>query len=168
MMSKGTETSTHNAETKVFTKEDVERSKILRHIYYNPFNTTLENERQRYQRALERYNDACKLHSDIGPEDFRNILLQVFDSGKDITHRFQSPSVKQNVLGHGVKIEALFQYTYEYNIKILDSIYIKKNYTIDNADKIEIRARTYIKSNVTILTTDVTEDLVDRKGASEI
>jgi acetyltransferase-like isoleucine patch superfamily enzyme len=149
---------------KTFTKEDVERSKMLRHTHYNHFDTTLVNERQRCERAVARYNDACKLDSGVGEEEARNILNKVFDPSKDTTHRFIAAPQEKGLLSHGVKIEAPFHCTYGYNIKIMDSVYIGKNCMIDDAGKVEIGARTWIGPNVTIFTSEPSKDAVDRKG----
>jgi hypothetical protein len=55
----------HKSGLKTFNKEDVERSRMLRGTTYNHFDTTLVNERQRCERALQRYNDASKLGSGV-------------------------------------------------------------------------------------------------------
>lgn len=92
-------------------------------------------------------------------------MLKVFDPAQDTTHRFLVLPNQKGVLSHGVKIEAPFNCTYGYNIKIMDSVYIGKNCRIDDAGKVDIGPRTWIGPNVSILTTDVGKDIVDRKGA---
>src|SRR5882757_3746571 len=128
----------YKSNTKTFTKEDVERSKMLRHTHYNYFDPTLLYERQRCERALERYNAAYKLDSGVSEEEIRNILTKVFNPSKDTTRKFPSHIHKKGYLGYGVKIEAPFNYTYGYNIKLLDNVYIGKNYTIDDAGYVEV------------------------------
>jgi hypothetical protein len=46
----------HKSGAKTFTVEEVERSRMLRNSRYNHFDPTLENDRQRCDRALARYN----------------------------------------------------------------------------------------------------------------
>lgn len=149
---------------KTFTVEEVERSRMLRHSRYNHFDPTLQNERQRCERALERYNNACQLDSGLSEEDARNMLWKVVDPTRDNTHAFLAPCKERGLLSHGVKIEGPFRCTYGYNLKIMDNVYIGKNCNIDDAAKVEIGPRTWIGPNVTILTTDVGKDMVDRKG----
>lgn len=155
----------HKSGAKTFNKEDVERSKMLRGSTYNHFDTTLQNERQRCERALQRFNDACKLDSGVSEAEIRNILLKVFDPAEDTTHRFLAAPQEKGTLGKGVRIEAPFTCTYGYNIKTMDSVYIGKNCVIDDAGKVDIGPRTWIGPNVYIMTTDVMKDIQDRKGA---
>jgi hypothetical protein len=75
------------------------------------------------------------------------------------THKFLAAPQEKGTLGDGVRIEAPFTYTYGYNIKTMDSVYIGKNSTIDDAGKVDIGPHTWIGSNVTILTTDVAKDV---------
>jgi len=156
----------HKSGAKTFTVEEVERSRMLRQTRYNHFDPTLVNERQRCERALQRYNYACRLDSGISEDEARNILWQVLDPSRDNAHPFLAPLKERGVLSHGVKVEAPFHCTYGYNLKLMDNVYIGKNCTIDDAGKVEIGARTWIGPNVTILTTDVSKDMVDRKGTA--
>ncbi|KIX00120.1 uncharacterized protein Z518_10257 [Rhinocladiella mackenziei CBS 650.93] len=150
---------------KTFNKEDVERSKMLRGTYYNHFDATLQNERQRCAKALARFNEASKFDSGLGPEEIWNVLLKVFEPWRDTTHKFLSPLTIHGVLSPGVVIEAPFRCTYGYNIKMMDCVYVGSNTKIDDAGKVEIGARAWIGPNVTILTTDVGKDLVYRRGS---
>ena len=47
----------------------------------------------------------------------------------------------------------------------MGDVYIGRGANIDDAGKVEVGARTWIGPNVTILTTDCSKQLVDRKGA---
>ena len=49
---------------------------------------------------------------------------------------------------------------------LMGDVYIGKGTTIDDAGKVEIGARTWIGPNVTILTTDSSKDMIDRKDAT--
>lgn len=155
----------HKSGAKTFNKEDVERSKMLRGSTYNHFDTTLQNERKRCELALEKFNNASKLHSGVSEAETRNILLKVFDPTEDDTHKFLAVPQEKGTLGKGVRIEAPFTCTYGYNIKTMDSVYIGKNCVIDDAGKVDIGPRTWIGPNVHIMTTDVMKDIQDRKGA---
>ena len=128
----------HKSNTKTFTKEDVERSKMLRYTHYNHFDPTLLYERQRCERALERYNAAYKLDSGVSEEEIRNILTKVFNPSKDTTRKFPSHIHEKGYLGYSVKIDAPFNYTYRYNIKLLGYVYVSKNRTIDNTEYVEV------------------------------
>lgn len=99
-------------------------------------------------------------------EEARTMLWKVLDPSRDTTHKFDAIPKERGTLSHGVRIEAPFHCTYGYNLKIMDSAYVGKNATIDDAGKVEIGARTWIGPNVTILTSDCSKDLVDRKGAA--
>jgi white-opaque regulator 2 len=156
----------HKSGAKTFTVEEVERSRMLRNSRYNHFDPTLENDRQRCDRALARYNSACSIDSSLSAEDARTMLWKVFDPARDTTHKFDVLPRERGTLSHGVKIEAPFTCTYGYNLKVMDNVYIGKGTTIDDAGKVEIGARTWIGPNVTILTTDCSKDMVDRKGAA--
>ena len=138
---------------------------MLRHVGYNHFDPTLLNERQRCERALARYNAACNIDSGLDDEEARNLLWKVFDPSRDTTHNFVAPLKEKGVLSHGVRIEAPFTCTYGYNLKVMDSVYIGKGTTIDDAGKVEIGARTWIGPNVTIMTSEPSKDMVDRKGS---
>lgn len=48
----------------------------------------------------------------------------------------------------------------------MENVYIGRGTNIDDAGKVDIGARTWIGPNVTILTSDCTKDLVDRKGVN--
>jgi len=134
---------------------------MLRYTHYNHFDPTLLYERQRCERALERYNAAYKLDSGVSEEEIRNILTKVFNPSKDTTRKFPSHIHEKGYLGHGVKIEAPFNCTYGYNIKLLDNVYVGKNCTIDDAGYVEVGPHTIIGPGVTILTTEYGKD---RKG----
>jgi len=137
---------------------------MLRSSQYNHFDPTLIYERQRCERALERYNAACKLDSGIAEQEVRNLLLKVVDPSQDTTHKFPTQNHSKGHIGLGVKIEAPFTCTYGYNLKIQDDVYVGKGCTFDDAGTIEIGPRTIIAPGVTILTTDYSKDLVHRKG----
>ncbi|EXJ96501.1 hypothetical protein A1O1_01627 [Capronia coronata CBS 617.96] len=149
---------------KTFTKEDVERSKMLRCTSYNHHDPTLVNERQRCKQALARYNQACALDNAASEDEIRAKLLKVFDPSKDTTHKFISHPLEKGMIGHGSKIEAPFKCTYGYNIKIMEDVFIGENCEIDDCGKVDIGPRTFIGSGVTIFTQNVGKDLVDRKG----
>ena len=149
---------------KVSSQEDVEKSKMLRGVSYNHFDQTLVYERQRCERALDRYNAACKLDSGLSEQEVRNILIKVVDPSQDTTHKFPSQNHFKGHVGLGVKIEAPFTCTYGYNLRIQDDVYVGKGCTFDDAGKIEVGSRTIIGPGVTILTTDYSKDLVHRKG----
>jgi acetyltransferase-like isoleucine patch superfamily enzyme len=155
----------HKSGAKTFLVEEVERSRMLRNSRYKHFDPTLVNDRQRCERALARYNAACSIESGLEVEQIREMLCKVFDPARDTTHRFDAPPRERGTLSHGVKIEAPFTCTYGYNLKIMDNVYIGKGATVDDAGRVEIGPRTWIGPNVTILTTDCSKDMVDRKGA---
>lgn len=138
---------------------------MLRNSYYNHFDKTLQNERERCRRALARYNDLCRIDCALNPEQIREHLTMVFDPTKDNIHNFFSQTKERGKVSDDVKIEAPFRCSYGYNIKIQDGVYIGENCTIDDAGKVEIGPRTFIGSDVTIFTTDVAKDMVDRKGS---
>jgi white-opaque regulator 2 len=147
--------------------EELERSRMLRNYRYNHLDPTLENDRQRCDRALARYNAACSIDSGMDAEEARTMLWNVFDPSRDTIHKFDAPPREKGTLSHGVRIEAPFTCTYGYNLKVMDNVYIGKGTTIDDAGKVEIGARTWIGPNVTILTTDCSKEvMVDRKGAT--
>lgn len=149
---------------KTFTVEEVERSRMLRHTRFNYFDSTLKNERQRCAEALARYNNACMLRSGVTEQEAQNMLMKVFDPSLDLTHHPIAPCKEKGVLGPGVKIEGPFKCTYGYNLRIMDNVFIGENTRIDDSARVDIGARTWIGPNVTILTTDVSKDMVDRKG----
>lgn len=154
----------HKSGAKTFTVEEVERSRMLRHTRFNYFDPTLKNERQRCAEALARYNNACTLRSGVTEQEAQSMLLKVFDPSMDTTHSFLAPCKEKGVLGPGVKIEGPFKCTYGYNLRVRDCVFIGENTRIDDSARVEIGARTWIGPNVTILTTDVGKDMVDRKG----
>jgi white-opaque regulator 2 len=156
----------HKSGAKTFTVEEVERSRMLRNSRYNHLDPTLENDRQRCDRACARFNAACAIDSGMDVEEARTMLWKVFDPARDTTHKFDAPPRVKGTLSHGVRIEAPFACTYGYNLKVMDNVYIGKNANFDDAGKVEIGARTWIGPNVTILTTDCGKDMVDRKGAA--
>ncbi|EXJ78942.1 hypothetical protein A1O3_08442 [Capronia epimyces CBS 606.96] len=162
MPSTGFENPKSGART--FTKEDVERSKMLRCTSYNHHDQTLMNERQRCKTALARYNSACALENAASPEEIHSKLMKVFDPSRDNTHKFFSFPLEKGTLGHGSRIEAPFKCTYGYNIKIMEDVFIGENCEIDDCGKVDIGPRTFIGSGVTIFTQSVGKDLVDRKG----
>ncbi|KIW84596.1 hypothetical protein Z517_03846 [Fonsecaea pedrosoi CBS 271.37] len=149
---------------KVSGQEDVEKSKMLRSVNYIHMDPTLVYERQRCERALQRYNAACQLDSGIGEQEVRNLLMKVLDPSQDTTHRFPSQFHGKGYLGIGVKIETPFTCTYGYNLRIHDDVYVGKGCNFDDAGAIEIGPRTIIGPGVTILTSDHNKDLVNRKG----
>ena len=152
---------------KTFMVEEVERSRMLRNSRYNHFDPTLENDRQRCDRALARYNAACSIDSGMDAEEARTMLWKVFDPSSDRTHKFDAPPRQVGTLSYGVRIEAPFMCTYGYNLKVMKDVYIGKGTTIDDSGKVEIGARAWIGPNVTILTTDCSKEaMVDRKGAA--
>jgi acetyltransferase-like isoleucine patch superfamily enzyme len=149
---------------KISSAEDVEKSKMLRAAQYNHFDPTLVYERQRCERALDRYNMACKLDTGISDQEVRSLLTKVFDPSQDTTHKVPSSNHQKGHLGFNAKIETPFTCTYGYNIRISDETYIGKGCNFDDAGLIDIGPRTIIGPGVTILTTDHGKDLVDRKG----
>lgn len=149
---------------RTFTKEDVERSKMLRCTSYNHHDPTLINERLRCKQALARYNQACALDNAASEEEIRAKLLRVFDPSKDTTHKFISHPLEKGMIGQGSKIEAPFKCTYGYNIKIMEDVFIGEHCEIDDCGKVDIGPRTFIGSGVTIFTQNIGKDLVDRKG----
>ncbi|KAK5321615.1 hypothetical protein LTR70_004005 [Exophiala xenobiotica] len=109
---------------------------MLRGAQYNYFNPTLENERQRCANTLLRYNNACQLDSGVGKPEQQNMLRKVFLPSEDTTHSFVA-SLKghEGSLGPSVRIEPGFDCTYGYNIKMYDSVFIRKNTPIDDSAK---------------------------------
>ena len=156
----------HKPGAKTFTVEEIERSRMLRNSRYKHLDKTLENDRRRCERALARYNAACSIDSGMHPEEARIMLWQVFDPARDTTHKFDAPPRERGTLSHGVRIEAPFTCLYGYNLKVMENVYIGKGTKIDDAGKVEIGARTWIGPNVTILTSDSSQDMIDRKGAA--
>ena len=156
----------HKPGPKTFTTEEIERSRMLRNSRYNHFDPTLENDRRRCERALARYNSACAIDSGMDSEEVRTMLWKVFDPARDSTHKFDAPPREKGTLSHGVRIEAPFTCLYGYNLKVMDNVYIGRGTNIDDAGKVDIGARTWIGPNVTILTSDCSKDMVDRKGAA--
>jgi acetyltransferase-like isoleucine patch superfamily enzyme len=142
----------------------VEKSKMLRSVYYNHFDPTLQYERQRCERAVERYNAACKLDSGLSEQGVRDVLIKVVDPSQDTTHKFPSQHHGKGHVGLGVQIEAPFTCTYGYNLRIGDDVYVGKGCTFDDAGIIEIGPRTVIGPGVTILRTDYCNDPDHRKG----
>ena len=139
---------------------------MLRNSRYNHFDPTLENDRKRCERALARYNSACAIDSGMDSEEARTMLWKVFDPARDTTHKFDAPPREKGTLSHGIRIEAPFTCSYGYNLKVMDGVYIGRGTNIDDAGKVDIGARTWIGPNVTILTSECTKDLVDRKGVN--
>lgn len=152
------------AGSKLFTTEDVERSRMLRGANYNYFDKTLHNERQRCANALLRYNNACQLGSGVSDQELQNMLLKVFIPKRDQTHSFLAANTLEGGLGPGVKIEPGFRCTYGYNIRIYDNVFIGENTRIDDSAKVEIGSRTWVGANVTILTNEVSKETQNRKG----
>ncbi|KIW37038.1 uncharacterized protein PV06_10670 [Exophiala oligosperma] len=152
------------APTKFFGKEDVERSKMTRSSPYQHLDITLWNERARCKRALERYNTSYDLDPRFSKEVLRNLLMTVIDPKKDTTYGNPSPIPVAGMLGNGVVIEAPFKCTYGYNLKIHQDVFIGENCNIDDAAEVEIGARTYIRCGVTIITSTVMADMIERKG----
>jgi len=137
---------------------------MLRHSRFNHLDHTLWNERQRCERALERYNQSTRFDSGLGEEEARNLLWQVLDPSRDNTHPFIAPLKERGLLSHGVRVETPFTCTYGYNIKLMDNVWIGANTIIDDSAKVEIGARVSIGPQVSIFTTEVCKDQVDRKG----
>lgn len=141
---------------------------MLRNSRFNYFDTTLKDERHRCEKALERYNAACKQSSGVSETEAQKIFEKVIDPSKDTTHSFLAPCKEKGLLGPGVKVEGPFSCTYGYNLRLYDNVCISKNCNIDDAATVEIGPRTYIGPNVTILTTDVSKDMIDRKGTESV
>jgi acetyltransferase-like isoleucine patch superfamily enzyme len=141
---------------------------MLRSVPYNHFDPTLLYERQRCERALERYEAACKLDSGLTENEVRNLLLKVTDPSQDTTHKFPSQNHSKGHVGLGVRIEPPFNCTYGYNLKIQDDVYIGKGCTLDDSAIIEIGPRSIIAPGVTILTTDYAKDVLERKGTKSL
>lgn len=149
---------------KTFTQGDVERSKMLRGAPYNHYDQTLENERQRCEEACKRYNNACSLLSGVTKEGAEDMLRKILDPSLDTSHRPIAPHAKKGLLGPGVRVEGPFNCTYGYNIHLFDNVCIGKGCEIDDAANVNIGARTWIGPNVTIFTSEISRDLIDRKG----
>ena len=137
---------------------------MLRGAYFNFLDPMLENERQRCEEALDRYNNACKLRNAADAAHREKLLQKVFDPSLDSLHHPIVQCKEKGVLGPRVKIEAPFTCTYGYNITLRDDAFIGKNCNIDDAGAVDIGQRSWIGPNVTIMTTDVSKDMVDRKG----
>jgi acetyltransferase-like isoleucine patch superfamily enzyme len=137
---------------------------MLRHTHYNHFDATLLNDRQRAEKACARFNAALGIDSGLNEEEVRGLMWKVLDPRRDTTHRFASVPGERGELGMGVRVETGFSVSYGYNLRISDSVYIGKDVSIDDAGKVEIGARSWIGSGTRILTSDVSKDLVDRKG----
>ena len=137
---------------------------MLRYTRFNYFDPTLKNERQRCTEAVSRYNNACAFRSGVSEQEAQAMLMKVFDPSLDTTHSFLAPCKGKGVLGPGVKIEAPFKCSYGYNIRIMDNVFVGEGTRIDDSARVEIGPRTWIGQNATILTTDVSKDMVDRKG----
>lgn len=137
---------------------------MLRGALYNYFDATLKNERQRCATALARYNKACQWGSGVSETELQAMLAKVFDPQLDYTHSFLAVCREKGCLGPGVKIEAGFRCTYGYNLRIYDNVFIGENTRIDDSAKVDIGPRTWIGSDVKILTNDVAKDMVQRKG----
>lgn len=165
-MSSGYTASSYNEKmnSKVFSAEEVQRSRMLRGAQYNYFDQTLRNERARCSTALARYNGALALTSGVSAEEAQDILAKVFDPSKDTTHNFKAPCKERGILGPGVVIEENFRCTYGYNIRLGDNVFIGHHVTIDDSAKVNIGARSWIGANVTILTNDILTDIAFRKG----
>jgi Maltose acetyltransferase len=71
--------------------EEVERSHMLHNTRYNHFDPALENDRQRCDRALVRYNAACSIDSDMDSEEARTMLWKLFDLSCDTIDKFDAP-----------------------------------------------------------------------------
>jgi acetyltransferase-like isoleucine patch superfamily enzyme len=138
---------------------------MLRHTHYNHFDATLVNDRQRADKACARFNAALSIDSGLNEEEVRGILWKVLDPRRDVAHRFMSVPAERGDCGMGVRVEVGFGVSYGYNLRISDSVYIGKNVSIDDAGKVEIGARSWIGPGTRILTSDVSKDLVDRKGS---
>ena len=137
---------------------------MLRGAQYNHFDNTLKNERNRCLTALRRYNNACEPQNGLTDEHAEELLRQVLDPSLDSLHRPIVPCKEQGLLGPGVKVEGPFRCTYGYNIQMFDNVYIGHDCIIDDAAPVRIGARTWIGPNVTIFTSDVSKDMIDRKG----
>ena len=138
---------------------------MLRSVPYDHFDATLLYERQRCQRAVERYNAACQLDSGLTEQAVHNLLTMVVDPSQDTTHKFPAQNQGKGYVGLGVKVEGPLTCTYGYNLRIFDDVHVGKDCTFDDAGIIEIGPRTIIGPGVTILTTDYCKDLDFRKGA---
>ena len=137
---------------------------MLRSAPYNHFDSILLYDRQRCERAVERYNAALKLDSGLTDQGVHNLLIKVVDPSQDTTHKFPVHHHGKGHIGVGVIIESSFSCTYGYNLRLLDNVCVGKSCTFDDAGIIEIGSRTTIGPNVTILTTDYSKDFAHRKG----
>ena len=92
---------------------------MLRSVHYNHFDLTLQHERQRCERAVERYNAALKLDSGLTEQEVHNLLIKVVDPSQDTTHKFPVHHHGKGHIGVGVIIESSFSCTYGYNLESL-------------------------------------------------
>ena len=154
----------YKAGSKTFTNEEIERSRMMRGVGYNHLDPTLANERFRCERALVRYNNACEWDSSLSDSEIHSMLEKIVDPSRDEKHHFLAPCKERGFVRSGARIQRPFRCTYGYNLKILEDVYIGEHVIIDDAAQVEIGPRSWIGPGVTILTTEVSKDMVDRKG----
>lgn len=152
--------------SKHFGKEDVERSKMMRGSEYKHFDPTLRYERQRCERAVNRYAAACQLDSGISEQEIRSLLMKIIDPSRDTTHKVPSNYEMKGYLGLGVELEVPFTCSYGYNLRLQEDVHIGKGCIFEDAAPIDVGPRSVIGPGVRIMTTEVARDSLNRKGPS--
>lgn len=128
-----------------------EKEKMLRGKIFEPKSMVLQEDRERCQIAVSRYNNACNPLNGVDKKERARLFEQIVKPPSSDTDSPSAPPSPRGSLGPGVIVEAPFRCTYGYNINISEDVYIGENCNIADHCAITIGAKTWIGADVTIL-----------------
>ncbi|KPI45762.1 putative transcriptional regulatory protein [Cyphellophora attinorum] len=169
---------------------EIAKSRMLRGAPYNALDNYLMAERQRCEAACERFNNKLKekplnaqaraAHASVtgssafgsesgrSPSRFTNAndaLIAIVDPTADPS---SGPHVipQKGILTYGVVVDTGFQCSYGYNLRLMESCYIRRDVFIDDSAVVEIGARCVIGTGTRIETSSPCLERVARDGAN--
>ena len=147
--------------------EETEKDKMIGCRLFKFMDPQLQEERDRCKAALWRLNNAGNPAFGIHESERQRLLKQVLQPPNDMTNMSPAPRLNpRGSIGPNAKVELPFQCQYGYNIHIGENAYIGENCSIIDACTVKIGAKTWIGSNVQILTAMAHTDLQHRSGAN--
>ena len=147
--------------------EDTEKDKMIGCRLFKFMDPLLQEERSHCKQALWRLNNAGNPQFGISERERHRLLKQVLTWPREFSNT--SPPSRHDpigTVGPNAHVELPFQCHYGYNIHIGEDAYIGENCNIIDACMVKIGAKSWIGSNVTILTAMAHTDLTYRKGAN--